>query len=68
MNFFNNHHLKTNFLTFWIIGFIYLISISQISSKHLQKRLLSKKYIIHDSITTILNNNNELTKTKKIEK
>ena len=67
MIFFKNHQLKTNFLFFWLIGFIYLISISQISSKHLQKRLLSKNksYITHNTISTILNNNNELKKSKR---
>ena len=67
MNYFKNHQLKTNFISFLIIGFIYLISIPQISSKHLQKRLLSKNksYISNDSITTILNINNELKKSKR---
>ena len=67
MIFFKNHQLKTNFLSFWIIGFIYLISISQISSKNLEKRLLSKNksFITNDIISTILNNNNELKKSKR---
>ena len=66
MNFCKNH-LKTNFQFFWIIGFIYLMSIPQISSSHLQKRFLSKNksHITNDSITTILNINNELKKSKR---
>ena len=64
---FKNHQLKTNCLTFWIIGFIYLISISQISSKHLQKAKFykNKSYITNNIISTLLNNNNDEKKSKR---
>ena len=60
---FKNHQLKIYILNFWIIWFIYLISISQISSKHLQKTILSKNII-----SNLLNNTNDEKKIKKKNK
>ena len=60
---FKNHQLKIYFLNFWIICFIYLISISQISSKNLQKTILSKNII-----SNLLNNTNDEKKIKKKNK
>jgi hypothetical protein len=64
---FNNHQLKNNFLTFWIIGFIYLISISQISSNNLPKAILSKNksYFTNNTISTFLNITNDEKKSKR---
>jgi TM2 domain-containing membrane protein YozV len=60
---FKNHQLKIYILNFWIIWFTYLISISQISSKHLQKTILSKNII-----SNLLNNTNDEKKIKKKNK
>ena len=62
---FKNHQLKIYILNFWIIWFIYLISISQISSKHLQKTILSKNksYITNNIISTLLNKKKSKRKT-----
>lgn len=67
MHFFKYHQAKINFLFFWLIGYIYLISISQISSKHLQKRILfqNKTYIINNTNSAILNITNEEKKSKR---
>ena len=67
---FKNHQLKIYILNFWIIWFIYLISISQISSKHLQKIILSKNksYITNNIISNLLNNTNDEKKIKKKNK
>lgn len=67
---FKNHQLKIYILNFWIIWFIYLISISQISSKHLQKTILSKNksYITNNIISNLLNNTNDEKKIKKKNK
>ena len=54
---FKNNQLKANFPTFWIIGLIYLLSISQISSKNLQKTIFSKNksFITNNTISALLN-------------
>lgn len=54
-------------MTFLIIGLIYLISFSQISSKNLQKAMLSKNksYITNKTISTLLNNTNDEKKSKR---
>ena len=54
-------------MTFLIIRLIYFISFSQISSKNLQKAMLSKNksYITNKTISTLLNNTNDEKKSKR---
>ena len=54
-------------MTFLIIWLIYLISISQISSKNLQKVILSKNksYTTNKTISTLLNNTKDEKKSKR---
>ena len=54
-------------MTFLIIRLIYFISFSQISSKNLQKAMLSKNksYITNKTISTLLNNINNEKKSKR---